>query len=46
MEDFDPDFARDPLLTIAVGASMPGKGFGLGRREPRRELQPSESVLL
>ena len=34
VDDFEPDFARDPLLTIAVGASMPGKGLGLGRRLP------------
>ena len=34
VEDFEPDFARDPLLTIAVGASMPGKGLGFGRRLP------------
>ena len=46
MEDFEPDFARDPLLANAVGGSMPGRGLGFGRREPRRELQPSESVLL
>ena len=46
VEDFEPDFASDPLLAMEVGGSMPGSGFGLGRSDPRREVQPSESVRL